>query len=302
MKMNKNLFRAAAGLLLAAVLVSCGGKEMLFTEETGMTPYVCQGPYAGKTVEIYYHIPAGDVRTMPVQIVMHGMGRNGGGYRDHWIAQSDQYGFIVLAPLFSEEEFPEIAYQQGNVKNEAGDFLPKEEMTYPIVSEIFHYFKEHSDSRAKKYNIYGHSAGGQFVHRYLLFNDTPEVDRAVAANAGWYTFPTDTIDYPYGIGESAGIIGTDVRAFYGKRLTILLGDADTLRSSSLRQTPEADAQGLTRLARGERFFEFCKEDAAARGVPFNWEKAYAPGAGHSDGKMAPAAAQVLYGDSSLRSE
>ena len=286
-------------LLLAmavAALSSCNGRELLFTEETGMVSYACQGPYAGKTVQIHYHIPAGDVRTMPVQIVMHGMNRNGDKYRDHWIPISDRYGFIVLAPQFSEEEFPEIAYQQGNVVDESGGFRPKEEMTYPIVGEVFRYFREHSLSRATKYNIYGHSAGSQFVHRYLLFGDTPDVDRAVAANAGWYTFPTDTTAYPYGIGDGATAAGTDIAAFYGKQLIVLLGDADTLRTSSLRQTPEADAQGLTRRERGDAFFAFCQADAARRGVPFNWEKAYVAGAGHSDAKMAPEAARLLYGD------
>lgn len=285
---------AAAGLLLAGLLLSACGNKQLFTEETGMVPYACQGPYSGKTVQIYYHIPAGDVRTMPVQIVLHGMSRNGDGYRDRWVPLSDRYGFILLAPTFSEEEFPEIAYQQGNVVDEAGHFLKKEAMTYPIIGEVFRYFRAHSASRARTFNLYGHSAGSQFVHRYLLFSDTPEVNRAVAANAGWYTFPTDTIDYPYGIGDSAGQIGTDIDAFYGKKMIVLLGDADTVRTSSLRQTPEADAQGRTRLERGETFFAFCQQDAAKRGVAFNWEKAYVSGAGHSDGKMAPEAARLLY--------
>ena len=294
--MKRKLFFLPASLLLAViVLFSCGSKELLFTQGTGMVPYACQGPFAGKTVQIYYHIPAGDVHTMPVQFVLHGMSRNGDGYRDRWIPLSDQYGFILLAPQFNEEEFPEIAYQQGNVVDETGSFLPKEEMTYPIIGEIFRYFTKHSASRARKYNIYGHSAGSQFVHRYLLFGDTPEVDRAVAANAGWYTFPTDTIDYPYGIGDSARKIGTDIDAFYGKKMIVLLGDADTLRTSSLRQTPEADTQGLTRLERGNTFFSFCQQDAATRGVAFNWEKAYVPGTGHSDAKMAPEAARILYG-------
>ena len=295
--MKRKRMILAATLLLAVVgLFSCGSKELLFTEGTGMVPYVCQGPDAGKTIDIYYHIPEGDVRHMPVLIVMHGMGRNADGYRDHWKKQADQYGFIVLTPHFTDEAFPEIAYQQGNVKDAAGNFNPQESMTYPIISGIFHFFKDHSASRAKKYSIYGHSAGGQFVHRYLLFNDTPEVERAVAANAGWYTFPTDTIDYPYGIGDSAGKIGTAVAAYYAKRMTILLGDADTLRQSSLRQTPEADAQGLTRFQRGETFFEFCRADAARRGVPFNWDKAYVAGSGHSDGKMSVGAAKYLYGN------
>ena len=294
--MRKNLFWVAVAAVLAAILVSCTGKEMLFTEETGMTPFVCKGPYAGKTVEIYYHIPAGDVRTMPVQIVMHGMDRNGDKYRDDWKALSDQYGFIVLAPQFTDEDFPEIAYQQGNVMDGNGEYLAKNRMTYPIISEIFHYFVDHSASQVKKYNIYGHSAGGQFVHRYLLFNDTPEVDQAVAANSGWYTFPTDTIDYPYGIGKSAKIIGTDVRAYYEKRMIVLLGDADTVRSATLRKTPEADAQGRNRFERGNTFFNWCREEAAAQGVPFNWRIDYVAGSGHSDAKMAPAAAKILYGE------
>ena len=295
--MNRKLFALAAIVFSVAILLCCcKGEEKLFVEGTGMVPFACQGANAGKTVDIYYHIPAGDIRTMPVQIVMHGMGRNADGYRDHWKKMADQYGFIVLTPHFTDEAFPEIAYQQGNVKDEAGNFNAKEAMTYPIISDIFHFFQDHSDSRVKKYSIYGHSAGGQFVHRYLLFNDTPEVERAVAANSGWYTFPTDTIDYPYGIGNSAEKIGTDIAAYYAKRMTILLGDADTLRQASLRKTPEADAQGLTRLERGESFFEFCKEDAARRGVPFNWDKAYVPGSGHSDGKMSVGAAKFLYGN------
>ena len=294
--MYQNLFRTAAAVLLTVVLFSCGSRDLRFTEETGMVPYECQGPHAGKTVAVYYHIPAGDVRTMPVLFVMHGMGRNADEYRDNWNILSDQYGFILLAPEFTDEQFPEEAYQQGHVVDADGHFLPKEEMTYPIIREIFHFFQDHSLTRAKKYSIYGHSAGSQFVHRYLLFNDTPEVDRAVAANAGWYTFPTDTIGYPYGIGDSADAIGTDVKAYYGKRMLILLGDADTLRSAALRKTPEADAQGRNRFERGNHFFEYCREDAAARGVPFNWEIAYVPGSGHSDKKMSPEAARLLYGE------
>ena len=293
--MNRKYFALAAIVLSVAILLCCKGEEKLFVEGTGMVPYACQGANAGKTVDIYYHIPAGDIRTMPVQIVMHGMNRDGDRYRDEWIEFSDQYGFVLLVPRMTDEEFPEEAYQQGNVMDASGKFLPQADMTFPIISEVFHFFKDHSLSRASKFNIYGHSAGSQFVHRYLLFNDTPEVDRAVAANAGWYTFPTDTAAYPYGIGESAETIGTDVNAFYGKRLIVLLGDADTLRSAALRKTPEADAQGRNRFERGNRFYEYCRDDAAARGVPFNWEIAYVKGSGHSDAKMSPEAVRLLYG-------
>ena len=269
--------------------------NLLFSEQTGMEPYACKGAFEGKTVEIYYYIPSGDIKKMPVQIVMHGMDRNGDKYRDDWMELAEKYGFIVLAPQFSLEEFSEQAYQQGNVVDESGAFVSQDSMTYPIISEVFHYFLDNSESQATKYNIYGHSAGAQFVHRYLLFNETPEVDRAISANAGWYTYPTEDIDYPYGMGESAALIGIDVDSYYGKNLTILLGEADTLRTESLNQSKKADAQGLTRLERGENFFEFCQNDAADRNTTFQWKKAYVAGVGHSDSKMAPEAARLLYG-------
>lgn len=270
--------------------------NLLFSEQTGMEPYACKGAFAGKTVDIYYYIPSGDIKKMPVQFVMHGMDRNGDKYRDDWIELADKYGFVVLAPQFSLEEFSEQAYQQGNVVDESGAFVSPDSMTYPIISEVFHYFLEHSESQAKKYNIYGHSAGAQFVHRYLLFNKTPDVDRAISANAGWYTYPTEDIGYPYGMGNSAALIGTDVDSYYGKNLTILLGEADTLRTESLNQSKKADAQGLTRLERGVNFFEFCQNDAGDRDATFKWKKAYVAGVGHSDSKMAPEAARLLYGE------
>jgi len=200
-----------------------------------------------------------------------------------------------LTLQFSEEDFPEDAYQRGNVKNGAGAFVSPDSMTYPIISDVFHFFLEHSSSQATKYNIYGHSAGSQFVHRYLLFNNTSEGNLAVAANAGWYTFPNDAIDYPYGIGDSEDDIGVDVEAYYGKRLIVLLGEADTLRTENLNTSSKADAQGRMRLERGNAFFEFCKADTESRGVSFRWERVYVAGVGHSDAKMAPTAARLLYG-------
>ena len=285
-------------VILAVLLAvtSCAEKEILFTQGAGVIDYVCQEPNSDKTLQIYYYIPEGDVANMPVQIVMHGMGRNGDGYRDSWIKKADKYGFVVITPTFSMDQFTEETYQQGNVVNAEGSFNEFAQMTYVIIDQVFDYFLKHSESKAKKYNIYGHSAGGQFVHRYLLFGRSRKIDKAIAANAGWYTFPTDTTAYPYGIGDAEQSLGLDIASYYAKDLTILLGDADTLRTSSLRQTPEADGQGMYRLARGENFFSFCQADAERRGVPFNWKKAYVAGSNHSNNKMAPVAADIIYGE------
>lgn len=287
--------RLLSFLFIAAVLTALSScrKEILFTEGSSVVEYACHGPFEGKSVKVFYHVPSGKISSMPVLFVMHGMDRNGDEYRDQWIEQADKYGFIVLVPTFSSEQFPDEFYQRGNVTSEDGSYNPENERVYVLIEEVFNYFTAHSDSKAKSFSIYGHSAGGQFVHRFLLFNPTPHLDRAVAANAGWYTYPSDTVSYPYGINGS----GVDVKAYYGKKMIILLGDADTLRTSSLRQTPETDAQGLTRLARGNAFFSFCQKDAEVKGNPFNWRKEFVKGVGHSNTKMAPSAARLLYGES-----
>lgn len=286
-------------LLPVLLLAACGrgvSPEILFQEGTGCVPYVCDGPFAGDTIGIYYHIPAGrDIATMPVQVIIAGMNRNADRYRDDWIAKADQYGFLLIAPDLDEEHFPERVYQLGNVQDEDGAFNAPEDRVYPLIDKIFQFFLEHSCSRAEGFNIYGHSAGGQFVHRFALLHDSPYARRMVAANAGWYTFPSDTASYPYGIAEVGPRDGIDPAVYYGRQLILLLGDADTLRTESLRQTPEADAQGLTRLARGQRFFSWCRRDASRRGAAFNWQMRLVGGVGHSNPKMGPAAADVLYG-------
>ncbi|MBQ6310755.1 MAG: hypothetical protein IJK74_04310 [Bacteroidales bacterium] len=273
------------------VLTSCR-QEVLFDMGAGAVDYACQGYFEGKTIKIYYNIPSGEISSMPVLFVMHGMDRNGDDYRDQWKDLSDKYGFIILVPTFSQDQFPDEFYQRGNVIAEDNKYTPENERVYVLIDEVFEFFIAHSGSKAKAYSIYGHSAGGQFVHRFLLFNNTLYLDRAVAANAGWYTYPSDTVSYPYGIKGS----GADIKAYYGKKMIILLGDADTLRTSDLRQTPETDAQGLTRFARGNAFFSFCEKDAERNGYPFNWRKEYVKNVGHSNTKMAPSAAELLFGD------
>ena len=79
-------------------------------------------------------------------------------------------------------------------------------------------------------------------------------------------------------------------------LVLMLGTADTTRDSNLRTTAEADAQGKNRYERGKFFFNWCQTDAEAHGLKFNWKKVEVEGVAHSQAKMAPAAADYLYGN------
>ena len=144
------------------------------------------------------------------------------------------------------------------------------------------------------YSMYGHSAGAQFVHRFLLFERGNRVEHAISANAGWYTAVDNAARFPYGLKESPA--RPSVVKALGFPLVLLLGEEDNdPESDGLRTTPGAMAQGAHRLARGRYFYETGRAAARRLHVPFRWRLITVPNAGHHDEEMAPTAASLLFG-------
>ena len=147
--------------------------------------------------------------------------------------------------------------------------------------------------RQTHYTLFGHSAGSQFLHRFLYYVSGARVKRAIAANAGWYTMPDFGVRYPYGLAES-GVTVEVLAGYFARDLVVLLGDADTLREDDdLRKTPEAELQGAHRFDRGRTFYRVARARAEALGVDFNWRLQEVQGAGHSNAEMTPAAALLV---------
>lgn len=263
--------------------------------DSGILSFNTGPDFDQREVKVHYYIPSGKASEMTCQFVMHGTGRNADDYLAGWKAKADEYSLIIIAPEFSKELFRSEEYYGGRALNTEGKLAEPGTTTFSLVDRIFEFVNEKLELRQTSYNIYGHSAGGQFTHRFMLFYGSPYVDRAVAANAGWYTFPDDTIDYPYGIKGLYTNPDSLRKKYYTRNLTILLGTADTIRDKDLRQTAEADLQGLTRLARGERFFNDNMLKADKERCVFGWKMVHVPGVGHDHTMMSPAAADVLYG-------
>lgn len=273
-------------------------KTILFAAGAGKgsVHFECKGAMAGKSCEIYYYIPKGDIENMPVQFVIPGVARNGSAYRNAWVSKADQYGVVILTIDLDNPPFTEAIYQRGNIVTSSGKFNKPEDMIFPMIDDMFDFFLQSSNSKATKYNIWGHSAGAQFTHRYMEFGISSRVNHYIAANPGWYTFIDSKIDFPYGIGSAETIIGFSRATAYGRPFTLMLGTADTVRDSDLRVTAEADAQGKNRYERGNNFFNASKKDAESRGLTFKWDRVYVQGVGHDYTKMAPPAADYLYGN------
>jgi pimeloyl-ACP methyl ester carboxylesterase len=227
-------------------------------------------------------------------MVMHGMSRNADDYRDQWHELAIKHNFLLIVPEFSAEKFPGgRGYNLGNVYDYDDEKIDPSLWSFSAIEGIFSEAKHRFSMDAGNYALYGHSAGSQFVHRFLLHFPEARVSRVVLANAGWYTLPDFEVDYPYGLKDSAITQGS-LESFLARDLTVLLGDQDNNpNEEGLRKTKEARKQGRHRLARGHNFFATGKITATKQNLPIGWRIAVVHGVAHDNSKMAPAAIQFL---------
>lgn len=268
-----------------------------------------------KPLTVYYRSPTNLSADTPVWFVMHGASRNADDYRDYLADAPGASDALIIAPQFDSAHWPNSrSYNLGNVSVSESNHTPRDrkDWAFSKIEPLFDYVTTTFAPQvtADSYSMYGHSAGAQFIHRYLMWEPDARVKLAVAANAGWYTMPLfaergDPYPYtwPYSLSDSPdydpstapvdSIPSANLTAAFDKRLVVLLGDQDTQRTSSLRQTTQADAQGLYRFARGQFFFNAAKDEAEERAVPFHWGQQIVPGVGHSGSQMAVSAAELL---------
>lgn len=250
--------------------------------------------WAGPLLRVWYWAPSKVVADTPIVFVLHGVKRDADRYLAEWKPIAQHHGFIVVVPEFSNVSFPgSRGYNTGYFVEADGSPRPRAQWSFAALEPLFDAIKARTGSEVPRYALYGHSAGAQFVHRYVLFMPEARLSHAVAANAGWYTLPALDTAYPYGLAGTP-VAESDLKRALGKPLTILLGTADTDRADpNFRTTKEADAQGAHRFARGQGFHAAGRAAAARLAVPFGWRLQEVPGVGHDNAAMAVAAAPLL---------
>lgn len=298
---------AFIAVLLGAALIGLAGCTMARAPDgLSLSPVGGQPLPAGKSafrfsawdgpdLRVWTYIPPAVEETTPVLFVMHGTNRDADRYRDEWAGIAAEYNAILVVPEFSRRDFPEAnAYNLGYVlTGEKGISRPRALWAFSAIEPIFDEIRQRTGTQVKTYSMYGHSAGAQFVHRYVYFVPQARLNRAVAANAGWYTLPSLDVAYPYGLAGT-GVTDTELSAALKQRLLVLLGTADTdPAASGLRLTAEAAAQGPHRFARGHYFVNAGRLAAESGAVSFGWQVGHAQGVGHSNGRMAEFAAPHL---------
>ncbi|MEO6199778.1 MAG: hypothetical protein ABIX44_01295 [Cryobacterium sp.] len=268
------------------------GTRLIDGSGTGDFEYEGPGALSGHPIRVWYSAPPTDSATAEILIVMTGTQRDGERYRADWLPLLQDRNTLLLVPEFSEDEYPGVwSYNLGKMLDRHGDPQPRDDWAFNMVEALFDAVVADVGSTATGYAFFGHSAGAQFVHRFIEFMPKNRVRIAVAANAGWYTVMDDSIPFPYGLEEAPRGV-KDMKAAFSSKLTILLG-ADDIdpKDDSLQRDNKTDKQGKNRLARGLNFYEQAREAAGTE--TFNWQLIVVPGIAHSNFDMARAAAPLV---------
>lgn len=227
-------YQVAAALALGAATTLAGDA---FPE--GKSSFVLEKH--GKTIPVMTYRPA-DFDDGPLILVLHGMDRNAGDYRDRAVPLGDRFNALIVAPEFDGTQFPEEAYQLGGVKR-AGKVMPAEQWTFRFFAEIITEVRRREGRAGMSCHIIGHSAGGQILTRMAAFQPGG-VTRIIAANPGSLVFPTRDLPFHYGFGGLPGELGGDeaIRRYLAAPFTLFLGTADS-GTKNLDQSKKRDAAG-----------------------------------------------------------
>jgi hypothetical protein len=263
----------------------------------GSYTYRGTGALAGHSVRVWYNVPSrslGALKNAKIHFVMHGMSRTAESYRNTWIPLLAKKYVLLITPEFSASQFPgSRTYNQGSVLDSHGRLQPRAAWSFSMIEAVFDDVVKRVHSTQKNYTIFGHSAGGQFVERFVELMTKARVRQAVAANPGWHTMPDPAAAYPYGL-KNLPTGRADLNVAFTRNFTLLLG-ADDIdpNAADLQRDSKTDTQGITRLARGLKFYAAARTYAGL-GRPFNWKLGVIPGVGHSHKGAAMAAAPLLF--------
>jgi hypothetical protein len=269
---------------LSPLLRSPGGRTLVYTDPV----------FSGQPLVLHSAVPHRADPDTPIVIVHHGVGRNGRDYRDYWLGLVDDIGVLAIAIEFTERHFPDyLWYHFGNRHSAAGAANPRAQWTYGIDQRLFAALRAQRLTRCTRYGLFGHSAGGQFVHRMLSFGYRERVAVAVSANAGTYAMPTLDVAWPFGLGDTE-LDAAALRPLLEFPLTVMTGTADTKTTGRyFPKGPRSMRQGAHRHERAHTYVRAGHAAAQALGTRCAWTVIDVPDVGHDGERMSIAAAPVI---------
>lgn len=243
-------------------------------------------------VRTYLVVPSGLTEDSKMLFVMHGQSRNANDYCNYWRNWAIDRKILLVCPRFEDSKWPGgRGYNRGNVFADENNtrLNPESKWAFTVVEQIHVYARKGFKIDDPQFDIWGHSAGGQFVNRMLFHKPNAKVRLAMPANPGWYMVPSLTIAYPCGARHSLlGFTDAHMLAYTLQEAVLFSGTADTDPND-----PETggcmDAQGRGRYARSKYFYSAVK----AVNPDTTWKHIDVPNVDHDGERMAEAAQDWL---------
>lgn len=319
-------------LTLLAMLAACGAGVTDAEPEDAPPPPPCIAASAscterlslgqGRFLPLYrtHSLGRPDGRIERAVVVVHGADRNADDYFSTMVAALDAAGVLagtlVVSPRFQalddgprgdEPYWSTEGWKRGDLS--ASDSPLARISSFAAMDTLLFVIADpRRFPNLRSVVVTGHSAGGQFTHRYAGSSPAPDAlgarpVRFVVANpstylwlgperpsGGGFTLPDTTAcpswnDWPYGVADrNAYARLSDEWGIRGRLIErdvrILLGDADTL-TASLDTTCAANLQGRRRLDRGQALLRFMDQFLPGH----RHQGSVVPGVGHSSAGM-----------------
>lgn len=224
--------------------------------------------------QYYLYVPRSGGAGRPVMVTVHGISRNALEHAQRFAPFAEQYGVVLIAPLFPKDSFPKYQRLEGGGAGGRPDLVLQQ-----IIAEVGRLTGAVTD----KVFMFGYSGGGQFTHRYAM-RYPEQVSRFVVGAAGWYTFPDPNKKYPYGIGARRDLpdFSFDPARFLAVPGGVLVGERDHRQGSALNHSQKISAQeGDNRDERGREWVAAMNAKAHDNGFSTAYFFELMPRCGHS---------------------
>jgi pimeloyl-ACP methyl ester carboxylesterase len=217
-----------------------------------------------------------------------------------WVALAEQKRAIVLAPAFDQDNFGGREGPGGGYRGLFGRKIGADE----FVNQIVEQYRVLFPSSNGKFMLYGHSAGGQFVSRYLV-KHPDRIIAAVISAAGTFAFPNPNWPWTDGMArltrkirwgptdaESPFDFQPDPRGWLKAAtlpVTVVVGSQDVEASK-----PSPSQKGNNHVERAQHWVEDMNALARREGRMGNVQLVIVPGVGHSSSRLRPVCQTALW--------
>jgi len=274
------LMRALPVLLSLSVPLTAAGPHAtrrLQETEFGDFEFRDERGRRDRPIHVWYARSKGMAAEPRIVFVLHGDSRTGQMARDSVARRLQSQPFIIVAPHFRETEYPREVYDLGGTVDSNGVLQPRADWALLLIEHLFDELRNRWSLTSNTYDIIGHSAGGQFVQRLVLFVPEARFRRAVASGPGTLALPDEKISAPYGLGGVPMGSGGPATSL-SRDFVLVVGERDIVETA---RPAAVLALGANRVSRAFRFFAAAHEAAVRSGIPLVWRLRVVPNLDHA---------------------